>query len=82
MENDDAISKVITVCVAAALAAILVGSLVLPVFSTMFDGLDDIEGISALKDLETYKTLLALIPLMVIVGIVIAIVRSSAMRNR
>lgn len=80
MENDDAISKVITVCVAAALAAILIGSLVLPVFSNMFASLTNITGLG--DNLETYKTLLALIPLMVIVGVVIAIIRSSAMKNR
>ena len=80
MENDDAINKVITVCVAAALAAILIGSLVLPVFSNMFAGLTNITGLG--DNLETYKTLLALIPLMVIVGVVIAIIRSSALRNR
>lgn len=78
MEND-AIDKVVTVCIAAALAAILIGSLVLPVFSNMFGTIDSITG---LDEIDTYKTLLALIPLMVIVGIVIAIIRSSALRNR
>lgn len=78
---EDAVDKVITICIAAGLGAILVGSFVLPVFSDMLGTLTT-ENYGSLEDLDTYKTLLGFVLIMVIVGFAIAIIRNASSRDR
>lgn len=94
--DDNALDKVVMSCVAAAVGAILVCSLVVPVFADMLGTLevqeydehgDLIPGSgtydpSMESDLALWSTMLGLVVLMVIVGFLIAIIRNSTMRGR
>jgi hypothetical protein len=81
--DDNAIDKVITGCIAAGLGSIMLCSFVIPVVSTMLNSLtgDSVSGFKA-EDVLTWKTLIALVVMMTIIGLIIAIVRGFALRNR
>lgn len=80
--DDSAIDKVITICVAAAIGAILVCSLVIPVFDTMLEGLTvaKLPHIDA-TNLTTWKTLLGLAVMMTIIGFIISIIKGGVVKQ-
>lgn len=79
--DDDAVDKVVTISIAAALGAILVASLVIPVFNNMLGGLTA-EAFPNIADLGTITSLLGVVLIIVIVGFVVAIVRGGLRSNR
>lgn len=84
--DDDAVDKVVTISIAAALGAILVASLVIPVFNDMLGSLSATDGqghliFDNIENLSTISTLLGVVLLLVVVAFAISIVRGS-LRNR
>lgn len=81
--DDGAIDRVVTICVAAAIGAILVCSLVIPVFSDMLGTLtaNNLPNVDT-GDLATWKTLIGLAVMMTIIGFVIAIIKGGLGRSR
>lgn len=82
---EDSLERVIGICIAAAVGAILVCSMVIPVVSSMLGTLTvtDSNGLGPVSgELETWKTLIELVVMMVIVGLVIAVVRGVTNRDR
>lgn len=79
--DDSAIDKVITISVAAAIGAILVCSLVIPVFDNMLGTLVASSLPNVAGELDTWKTLLSLAVMMVIIGFVIAIIKGGVARQ-
>lgn len=92
--DDNALDKVIMSCVAAGVGAILVCSFVIPVFADMMGTLVEESGTPGqegytpgyasdmMGDIELWKTMLALVVLMVIVGFLIAIIRNATNKGR
>lgn len=92
--DDNALDKVIMSCIAAGVGAILVCSFVIPVFANMMGTLVEESGTPGqegytpgysadmMGDIELWKTMLALVVLMVIVGFLIAIVRNATNKAR
>lgn len=81
--DDNPIDKVVTLCIAAGIGAIMVCSFVLPVFNDMFgtlttENLDHVDG----SDIDTWKTLLGVVVLMVIVAFLVALIRGITSRSR
>lgn len=79
--DDDAVDKVVTISLAAALGAILVSALVIPVFNDMLTGLTD-AAYGGIDNLDTVKTLLGIVLIIVVVAFIIAIVRGGLRTNR
>ena len=79
--DDDAVDKVVTISLAAALGAILVSALVIPVFNDMLVGLKS-TTYTGIENLDTVKTLLGLVLIIVVVAFIIAIVRGGLRNNR
>lgn len=84
--DDDAVDKVVTISIAAAMGAILVASLVIPVFNDMLGSLSETDGqghliFGNIDNLSTISTLLGVVLLLVVVAFAISIVRGS-LRNR
>lgn len=84
--DDDAVDKVVTISIAAAMGAILVSSLVIPVFNDMLGSLSATDGqghpiFGNIDNLSTISTLLGVVLLLVVVAFAISIVRGS-LRNR
>lgn len=79
--DDDAVDKVVTISVAAALGAILVSALVIPVFNDMLLGLTS-ETYRGIENLDTVKTLLGIVLIVIVVAFIIAIVRGGLKNNR
>lgn len=81
MGDENAIDKVITVCIAAGLGAVMLCSFVIPIFAEMLATLfvgdggysEDMAG-----DIELWKTMLGFVVLIVILGFIIAIVRQTS----
>lgn len=81
--DDNPIDKVVTLCIAAGIGAILVCSFVLPVFNDMLanvttEKLDNVEA----GDVSTWQTMLGVVVLIVIVAFMVALVRSITAKNR
>ena len=81
--DDNALDKVITGCVAAGLGSILVCSFVIPTVANMLGNLTaakypEVDS----SDLDMWRTLIALVVMMAIIGLIIAIVRGFALRSR
>lgn len=84
--DDNAIDKVVMVAVAAAIGAILICSLVIPVFDTMLGTLTlgqngNLHNISD-GDLTTWKTLLSLAVMMTVIGFIIAIIKGGVLSSK
>lgn len=79
--DDDAVDKVVTISLAAALGAILVSALVIPVFNDMLAGLTS-DAYGGIENLDTVKTLLGIVLIIVVVAFIIAIVRGGLRNNR
>lgn len=81
---EDSLDRVIGICIAAALGAILVCSMVIPVVSSMLGTLDVTnEALGPVSDqLGTWTTLIELVVMMVIVGLIIAVVKGVTNRDR
>lgn len=79
--DDSAIDKVITICIAAAIGAILVCSLVIPVFNDMLGGLTATALPNVSGSLDTWKTLISLAVMMTIIGFVIAIIKGGVVKQ-
>lgn len=79
--DDSSIDKVITICVAAAIGAILVCSLVIPVFNDMLATLDATKLTAVAGELATWKTLISLAVMMTIIGFVIAIIKGGVTKQ-
>ena len=87
--DDNALDKVITGCIAAGLGSILVCSFVIPTIADMLGNitLDKLNGENNANgltqgDIDTWRTLITLTVMLVIVGLIIAIVRGFAVRSR
>lgn len=79
---EDSVDRVIGICIAAAIGAILVCSMVIPVVSSMLGTLT-VDAFGPVADqLGTWKTLIELVVMMVIVGLVIAVVKGVTNRDR
>lgn len=81
--DDNPIDKVVTLCIAAGIGAIMVCSFVLPVFNDMFGTLTttNLENVSS-GDLDTWKTLLGVVVLLVIVAFMVALIRNITSKAR
>jgi|GEM_PF-5745426 len=81
--DENAIDKVITICIAAGVGAILVCSFVLPVFDDMFGMLTttDLPN-SDSGDIDTWKSMLGVVVIIVIVAFMVAIIRGITTRSR
>lgn len=81
--DDNPIDKVVTLCIAAGIGAIMVCSFVLPVFNDMFGTLttSNLENVSS-GDLDTWKTLLGVVVLLVIVAFMVALIRNITSKAR
>lgn len=81
---EDGTDRVIGICIAAAIGAVLVCSMVIPIVSSMLGTLVPTnEALGPVADqLETWKTLIELVVMMVIVGLVIAVIRGVTNKNR
>jgi Na+/melibiose symporter-like transporter len=87
--DENAIDKVVTICIAAGVGAILVCSFVLPIFADMIGTLqvstpDDPTPYAEDPDgqLDTWKTLMGVVAMIVIVAFLVAIVRSMTSKAR
>ncbi len=85
--DENAIDKVVTICIAAGVGAILVCSFVLPIFADMLgtlttEGEDAIYDEDMKSDVDTWKTLLGVVAMVVIVAFMVAIVRSMTSKSR
>lgn len=79
---EDSVDRVIGICVAAAMGAVLICAMVIPIVSSMLGNLTaDTLGPVA-DQLSTWKTLIELVVMMVIVGLVIAVIRGVTNRDR
>lgn len=79
---EDSVDRVIGICIAAAIGAILVCSMVIPVVSSMLGTLTADAFGPVADQLGTWKTLIELVVMMVIVGLVIAVVKGVTNRDR
>lgn len=81
---EDSLERVIGICIAAAVGAILVCSMVIPVVSSMLGTLDPESSALApvAGEIGTWTTLIELVVMMVIIGLVIAVVRGVTNRDR
>lgn len=81
--DDNPIDKVVTLCIAAGIGAILVCSFVLPVFNDMFGTLTttNLDNVDSDK-IDTWKTLLGVVVLIVIVAFMVALIRNITTRAR
>lgn len=81
--DDNPIDKVVTLCIAAGIGAIMVCSFVLPVFNDMLGSINstNMENVSS-GDLDTWKTLLGVVVLLVIVAFMVALIRNITSRSR
>ena len=79
---EDSVDRVIGICIAAAIGAVLVCSMVIPIVSSMLGTLTA-DALGPVSDqLDTWKTLIELVVMMVIVGLVIAVIRGVTNRDR
>lgn len=81
--DDNPIDKVVTLCIAAGIGAILVCSFVLPVFNDMLANVtaQNLPNVDA-NDVKTWESMLGVVVLIVIVAFMVALVRSITTRNR
>lgn len=79
--DDNAVDKVVTISIAAALGAILVASLVIPVFNDMLGTLTA-TAFPNVENLSTITSLLGVVLIIVIVAFVVAIVKGGLRSNR
>lgn len=82
--DDNPIDKTVNIAIAAGVGAILVCSFVLPIFAQMLGTLvtGDVYPESMSDQLESWKTLLGVVALIVIVAFMVAIVRSISAKSR
>lgn len=81
--DDNPIDKVVTLCIAAGIGAILVCSFVLPVFNDMLANVtaENLSNVDA-DDVSTWSTMLSVVVLLVIVAFMVALIRSITARSR
>lgn len=82
-DDNNPIDKVVTLCIAAGVGAIMVCSFVLPVFNDMLGTLTT-QSMDHVEEgaLETWKTLLGVVILIVIVAFMVALVRNITSKSR
>lgn len=79
---EDSLDRVIGICTAAALGSVLVCAFVIPIVSSMLGTLTA-DSLGPVADqLQTWKTLIELVVLVVIAGLVIAILKGVTNRDR
>ncbi len=81
--DDNPIDKVVTLCIAAGIGAILVCSFVLPVFNDMLANVtpEKLDNVQA-GDVTTWQTMLGVVVLIVIVAFMVALIRSITAKSR
>ena len=81
--DDNPIDKVVTLCIAAGIGAILVCSFVLPVFNDMLANVtaEKLTNVDS-GDIDTWQTMLGVVVLLVIVAFMVALIRSITAKSR
>ena len=79
--EDSLVDKVVTIGAGAVIAAIFTGSLVLPVFNKLLGSITA-EKYGNIQDISTISDLMWFVLIIVAIGIIIAIVRYAASRER
>lgn len=81
MDSGDIIDKVVMIGCGAALAAIITGSLVLPIFNKILGQLTA-ETYENISDIATISSLMWFVLVIVVVGVIVAMLRYAASRDR